>query len=306
MKSWREVIQPRDDVISGALTLSEFAADLGAVASGGGDVSAEYRNPADFFGMTYLTGGLRDFLVRALNRVCGRGGDPVIQMKTAFGGGKTHSMLALYHMMKSGYPVKEVLEKAGVEAVPKVNVAVLAFNHKNPLKPATVKGITTRTLFGEIAAQLGGEKGYGYVRKNDEAGVSPGSDDLRQIFDEFGPCVVLMDELVAYGRKLKKAKQESGLPDGTYGNFITFIQELTEAALSSRNSLVVATLPESEIETVDEAGREVLRETEHNFARVESVWRPVSPDEGFEIVKRRLFKENVDGTERTITAEGQP
>lgn len=296
LTSWREVIHPRDDVMRGKLTLSSFAADLGDVALGRG--SNEYAQPEEFFAATYLTDGLKRLLAKALERVSGRGGDSVIQIKTAFGGGKTHSMLALYHMMKNSWPVDEVLRITGMRAVPKVNVAVLAFDHKNPLKPDYVSGIRTRTLFGAMSAQLGG---YEYVRANDEQGISPGKEDLLRMFDELGPCVVLMDELVAYGRKIRVARGKR--EDWSYGNFLTFIHELTEAVSQSRNSLVVATLPESETEAGGDDGVAVLHEVEHLFGRIESVWKPVTAREGFEIVKKRLFGECVDESARDETAE---
>ena len=296
LRDWREVMRPRDEVLQGTLNLSSFAADLGDAAAGRGD--DEYTVPSEFFGMTHMTEGLRKFLAASLRRVSGKGGDAVIQIRTAFGGGKTHSMLALYHMLKAGYPVREVLDLAGVEAVPRARVAVLAFNHKNPVKADYVSGIRTYTLCGNMAAQLGG---YEYVRENDIHRVSPGKDDLIRMFDELGPCVVLMDELVAYGRKLKSAE---GLPEeGTYGNFLTFIQELTEAVSMSRNSLVAATLPESDTEAGDDAGIEVLHAAEHTFGRVEAVWKPVTADEGFEIVRKRLFKDCADEEARAQTAD---
>ena len=296
LTDWRKVIRPRDEVLQGTLNMSSFAADLGDVAAGRGD--DEYTVPSEFFGMTHMTEGLKRFLAASLRRVSGKGGDAVIQIRTAFGGGKTHSMLALYHMLKAGYPVREVLDLAGVEAVPRVRVAVLAFNHKNPVKADYVAGIRTYTLCGNMAAQLGG---YDYVRENDIHRVSPGKDDMIRMFDELGPCVVLMDELAAYGRKLKGA---DGLPEeGTYGNFLTFIQELTEAAAMSRSSLVAATLPESDTEAGGPAGIEVLHEAEHTFGRVESVWKPVTADEGFEIVRKRLFKNCTDEEARAETAD---
>lgn len=186
----------------------------------------------------------------------------MIQIKTAFGGGKTHSMLALYHLMKHGYALREASEIAGVKELPEVKVSVLAFNKINPLLLEEVKGIRARTLFGVMAAQLGG---YDYVRENDIEGLSPGGETLRKMFEELGPCVVLMDELVAYGRKLYEDT------DKRYRNFMSFLHELTEAVCTSTNSLLVAALPESSIEAGGSVGMRVLEEIEKIFGRIESV-----------------------------------
>lgn len=120
----------------------------------------------------------------------------------------------------------------------------------------------------------------------DKKGVSPGSEALKNLFDTAGPCLILMDEVVAYAKKIYGAR---GLPAGTFDNFISFIQEITEAARASKNSLVVASIPESDIEIGGEAGKTALETIEHTFGRMESIWKPVAANEGFEVVRRRMF-----------------
>ena len=93
---WREVVEPHQDVATGDFQQAEFAADLAKVHSG--SAPAEYRDPRQFFSRTYLTEGLSALLIGAAKRLSGSGGDPVVELQTNFGGGKTHSMLALYHM----------------------------------------------------------------------------------------------------------------------------------------------------------------------------------------------------------------
>ena len=299
LPSWRDVIEPHPDVAQGRYKKAEFAADLAQVARGEG--AYEYRDPVEFFARTYVTEGMTGLLEQALRRLCGKDGDPVIQLKTAFGGGKTHSMLALYHMMRGNVSIdkipviKPVLERAGVSSLPKANVAVLvgtalAAAVSKSRRPNNMPGITINTLWGEMAAQLAESAGnpalYDYVKESDKKGVSPGSEALKNLFDDCGVCLILIDELVAYGKKLYGA---SGLPAGTFDNFITFIQELSEAARASRSCLVAASLPESEIEIGGEAGKIVLDTIEHTFGRMESIWKPVAANEGFEVVRRRLF-----------------
>lgn len=297
LPSWREVMEPHMDVAEGRYKNAEFAADLAQVARGKGEL--EYRDPVEFFSRTYVTEGMKGLLVQSLRRVSGLDGEPVIQLKTAFGGGKTHSMLALYHMMRSRSRVGQianlapVLDAAGVSEIPEVHVAVLVGTALNPAsakRPATMPGITVNTLWGEMAFQLAESMGkpelYDYVKEADKRGVSPGSEALANLFDACGCCLVLMDELVAYAKKLYGAEK---LPAGTLDNFITFIQELTEAARASKCSLVVASIPESDNEIGGEAGQRALEQIEHTFGRMESIWKPVGASEGFEVVRRRLF-----------------
>lgn len=305
LPSWREVMQPHPDVAQGRYKNAEFAADLAQVARGEG--AYEYRDPVEFFARTFVTEGMAGLLEQSLRRVSGKDGEPVIQLKTAFGGGKTHSMLALYHMMRGRVSVdkipnvKPVLQRTDMTALPKANVAVLVGTALDPTKgkrPNNMPGITINTLWGEMAAQLAESAGnpnlYEYVKESDKKGVSPGSEALKNLFDDAAPCLILMDELVAYAKKIYGA---SGLPAGTFDNFISFIQEVTEAARASKNSLVVASIPESDIEIGGDAGKIALETIEHTFGRMESIWKPVAANEGFEVVRRRLFLDckNPDG-----------
>ena len=298
LPSWREVMQLHPDVAEGRYRVAEFAADLAQVARSEG--AAEYRDPVEFFARTYVTEGMAGLLVESLQRLSGRGGAPVIQLKTAFGGGKTHSMLALYHLVRGGFPLarvpslQPVMDKAGLTAAPKANVAVLVGTALDPARrkrPANLPSYTVNTIWGEMAYQLVTSAGkpdlYAIVSDSDRQGVSPGSETLKTLLDSCGPCLILMDELVAYAKKIYGIP---GLPAGSYDNFITFVQEITEAARASKNSMVVAAIPESDIEIGGTAGKTALDTIEHTFGRVESVWKPVAANEGFEVVRRRLFR----------------
>lgn len=306
LPAWRELISPHPDVAQGRYNKAEFAADLAQVARGEG--GSEYTDPVEFFSRTYITAGMTSLLVQALKRLSGSDGDPVIQLKTSFGGGKTHSLLALYHLMRGKVTldriptVKPILDLAGVDALPQANVAVIVGTALDPTKskrPPNMPGITINTLWGEIAAQLCFAKGdfapYEIIKEADKRGISPGSEALKKLFDACGPCLVLMDELVAYAKKLP---DREGLPAGTFDNFIVFIQEITEAARASQNSLVVASIPESDIEIGGDFGRRILAQIEHTFGRMQTIWRPVDAAEGFEIVRRRLFLDCQDPDKR--------
>ncbi len=308
LKPWREVITPHKDVASGRYQQAEFAADLWQVHLGeGGD---EYRNPIEFFRRTYLTESLKRLLVGAVQRLSGAGGDPVVQLQTNFGGGKTHSMLALYHLVSGAAPrelvgVDVVLADAGVAKLPTARRVVLVGNKISPGNPVTKPdGTIVRTLWGELAWQLGGKKAFERVRADDENATSPG-DALRELFKEYGPCLVLIDEWVAYARQLH---DQSDLPAGSFETQFTFAQALTESAKLAKNCLLVISLPASDstgsphaqaddTEVGGQRGREALERLRNVIGRVESSWRPASAEEGFEIVRRRLFEPLVDKTQ---------
>jgi predicted AAA+ superfamily ATPase len=305
LKPWREVITPHKDVASGHYQQAEFAADLWQVQMGEG--TDEYKKPVEFFRRTYLTESLKRLLVGAVRRINGQGGDPVVQLQTNFGGGKTHSMLALYHLFSGTTPselvgIDGVLQEAETKKLPTAKRVVLVGNKISPGNPVKKSdGTVVRTLWGELAWQLGGKKAFERVRADDEKATSPG-DVLRELFNEYGPCLVLIDEWVAYARQLH---DQSDLPAGGFETQFTFAQVLTESAKLVKNCLLVISLPASDtagsphtqaddVEVGGQRGREALDRLRNVVGRVESSWRPASAEEGFEIVRRRLFEPLAD------------
>ena len=306
LKPWREIVTPHRDVASGSYQQAEFAADLWQVFLDD-ECSSEYRDPTEFFRRTYLTEGLKLLLTGALQRLSGRGGDPVIELQTNFGGGKTHAMLALYHLC-FGLSAKDlpgmevVFEAAGVKNPPQnVNTVVLVGN-KIPPGQSDVKagGVEVNTLWGEIAWQLGYSAGgleeaieaYGMIRAADETSTNPG-DILKDLFNLYSPCLVLIDEWVAYARQLH---DESDLPGGSFDTQFTFAQTLSESAKNAKDTLLVVSIPASEIEKGGDRGHEATERLKNAIGRVESPWRPASAEESFEIVRRRLFEPITDNT----------
>ncbi|MFZ2781356.1 MAG: Swt1 family HEPN domain-containing protein [Rectinemataceae bacterium] len=301
LKPWREVVTPHRDVASGKYQQAEFAADLWQVHLGEG--SDEYRNPAEFFRRTYLTESLKGLLTGAILRLSGAGGDPVVQLQTNFGGGKTHSMLALYHLFSGVNPtelvgIDEVMKEAGTTRIPQVRRVVLVGNKISPGNPS-IKGDGTlvRTLWGELAWQLGGKTAFARIAEDDRNATSPG-DALRELFIEYGPCMILIDEWVAYARQLH---DQSDLPAGSFETHFSFAQVLTESAKIAGNCLLVISLPASDdsgsphtladdAEVGGQRGREALVRLRNVVGRLESSWRPATAEEGFEIVRRRLFE----------------
>ncbi|MBK6429951.1 Swt1 family HEPN domain-containing protein [Candidatus Amarolinea dominans] len=301
LKPWREVVTPHPDVASGRYQQAEFAADLWQVHLGEG--TDEYRDPVEFFRRTYLTESLKAMLVGAVRRLAGRGGDPVVQLQTNFGGGKTHSMLALYHLFSGIAPselagIDAVMAEAEATTLPTVRRVVLVGNKISPGNPVVKPdGTVVRTLWGELAWQLGGKPAFARIQADDERATSPG-DALRELFKEYGPCLILIDEWVAYARQLH---DQSDLPAGGFETQFSFAQVLTESAKLAGNCLLVISLPASDttgsphtladdVEVGGQRGREALDRLRNVVGRVESSWRPASAEEGFEIVRRRLFE----------------
>ena len=291
LKPWREIARPHKDVLEGTFKQSEFAADISQVAAG--SAPPEYQDAEKFFSRTFITEGMRLLLISVAQRLAGLGGDPVIQLQTAFGGGKTHTMLAVYHLAsrKVGTDKLEgippILDAAQIHDLPFARVAVIDGIKLSPSEPQQHGNVTAHTLWGELAWQLLGSDGYAMVAASDASGVSPGKEVIRQLLQRAAPCVILMDEMVAFMRQLDAGK---ALKAGTFDSNISFIQALTEALKAVPNAILLASLPESDLEIGGDMGQRALNSLEKYFARVESVWKPVASTEAFEIVRRRLFE----------------
>ncbi|MCE2669063.1 MAG: Swt1 family HEPN domain-containing protein [Microcystis sp.] len=314
LKPWREIATPHPDVASGRFQQAEFAADLWQVYLDEG--SDEYRDPTEFFRRTYLTEGLKQLLTNALLRLSGNGGEPVIELQTNFGGGKTHAMLALYHLCNAlaieDLPgMESIFQALNIKKPPEnVNIAVLVGTKVQPsgippYKPEHNKQNRPeiKTLWGEIAWQLGGAEGYALVRNADETSTNPG-DALKILFNRFSPCLILIDEWVAYARQLH---DKNDIPGGSFDTQFTFAQTLSESAKNAQQTLLAVSIPASEtvdektgevrttdVETGGERGTEALDRLKNAIGRIQSPWRPASAEESFEIVRRRLFQTTTD------------
>jgi len=290
LKPWREIAVPHEDVLKGTFQQAEFAADLSRVHDG--TATAEYQDASLFFQRTFITEGMRLLLDSVVKRLAGRGGDPVIQLQTAFGGGKTHTMLAVYHLangkaLVSDLPgIPAILDAAGVTELPRARIAVLDGIKSSPNQPVTRGKQAVRTLWGDLAWQLGGDEGYAMVADADVSGTSPGKAVLQALLSRYAPCVILIDELVAYVRQFEEGKALAG---GTYDSNLTFVQALTEALKAVPTAVLLASLPESDREAGSQRGIKALASLSHYFGRVQALWKPVGTEEAFEIVRRRLF-----------------
>ena len=309
---WRDVIRPNTDVIEGTFRKSEFAADLQEVFEGRAKTS-EYGETDIFFNQTYITPGLKELLVNTLKRLGGKGGDPVIQLKTGFGGGKTHSLIALYHLITGANilrelppegeyarlreEINEIIGKAEWDPGTPINanVSVLVGTYLSTTDAdETQHGDPLNTLWGKMAEQLGGQDAYNIIREAAFEGIAPGGNQLDTLFEHVGPSVILMDELVAYVRNVQGVTRES---------IYTFFQAVTESVNRSKNVTLVATLPEGQVQAGGQGGMTVLDTLEAILERVDAVSIPLEVDNAFKVVRRRLFGSVIDETERDLTCE---
>lgn len=299
LKPWREIIVPHPDVLNGTFQQSEFAADLTAVRTG--KATPEYGDAKAFYERTFITEGMVRLLSQVSRRLNSQGGEPVIQLQTSFGGGKTHTMLAVYHLASRTCPLGDLvgipalLDQAGVLDVPQSRIAVLDGAARGPGTQSKQGNQVINTLWGEMAWQLGKAEGYALVKDADETGTSPGKDVLIELLSRFAPCVVLLDELVVYIRQFVESQALSG---GTYDSNLSFIHSLTEAVKLVPNAVVLASLPESDSQAGGPRGISALKALEAVFNRVQAIWKTVTPEEAFEIVRRRLFEQIKDAKAR--------
>ncbi|MDI6892281.1 MAG: DUF499 domain-containing protein [Actinomycetota bacterium] len=294
MKPWWQITTPHRDIREGRLDEAVFAADLGDVAQGKGPI--DYRDPETFFRKTYVTKGLENLVESVLSRLAGKGkGEGVIQLQTPFGGGKTHSLVALYHLIKSREKVshfeaiRRILGKIGIDEIPKAKVAVFDGTHIDP-----VKG---RTPWGEIAHQIGF---YELVKEHDEKRVTPGKDILTELLSKSGPTLIIMDEFHHYVTKIMRVEE---LEKTQKGQVLAFLRELTVAAPALENCVLVVTLPSSRLEAYDEAGEQALARIQKISGRVEAIYTPVEGEEVYEIIRKRLFEDVGDPETHRLVAD---
>ena len=299
LKPWREVVIPHRDVREGRFAQAEFAANLRQVVRG--EAAPEYGDPESFFERTFITEGLGDLIRTAARRLSGEGGDPVVELQTGFGGGKTHSLIALYHLASDVGTerlrgVDEALADDDLTVPGGIRRAVFTGQWaESAVVHTKEEGVEVHTMWGEIAYQLGGADGYRMVEEADRTATNPG-ESLVSLFRRYGPVMILIDEWVAYARNLPMRDEGRRVPAGDFDTQFTFAQTLTEAAAAVDDTLLVVSVPESgdpeddSMEVGGEKGRTALERLRHVLGRSASQWRPASSEESFEIVRRRLFE----------------
>lgn len=307
MQAWFKNVKPHKDIQDGHLDESIFAANLAEVASGTG--REIYTSPEMFFQKTYFTAGLKNIAKRVVQGLNG-GQDAdnrVISLQTGFGGGKTHTLISLFHLAKWGKKAtnseytKELLQTTGEPKFDTAHIAVFTNTTNDPAQGRKVDGITIKTLWGELAYQLGGAAAYELVRVNDEKQIAP-KGLFKKVLEQCKPCLILIDELADYCVSASAVKVEaSNLSEQT----ISFMQELTEAVSGTDNCVLIATLPMSAAElAATPNSAQILTSLEQRFIRLSANMKPVEDNEIFEVVRRRLFEDlgSGDELEKVISA----
>jgi hypothetical protein len=291
-----EVCEPHPDVFSRDPDPSLFAISLHHVARGLAD--KDYTDPERFFARTYMTRALSDLLERVVGRLAGQGrGAPILRLETPFGGGKTHTMTALFHIARSPHAAAEqeavssVLRRLGLSSLPgRVRVAVLDGRGLDVRERRTEEGVTIRTLWGELAYQLGGLQGYGMLADADETRTSPGGQRLTEVLARYQPVLILMDEVLEYLIKARAVKvNDSNLMEQTG----TFLGDLSSAVSAVPQAVLVVALPASSLEVAaenQEVAERLFQYAKKVLGRMELVETPVAQDEVFGVLRRRLFR----------------
>jgi len=266
MTAFHTIAVPHEDILTGRLTMDVFAADLWEVHKG--RAPDEYRDATRFFQKTYQTEGLTHLLDVVAKRLRGEGGDPVIQIQTPFGGGKTHALIAMYH------------KAAEWDANQVVIVGT-------PMAP-------TETLWGLMAEQLtGSQAGF-------EGSTAPGREALRNLLAAHQPLLILMDEVLEYATKA------AGVTVGAStlsAQTLAFLQELTEAASTLEQVCLAITLPSSILEHYDESAERLFRQLQKVAGRVEKIYTPVQEHEITQVIRRRLFSSIAEKQMQGIVGE---
>ncbi len=277
---------PREEILSGELSLDLFAAKLSLVVEG--KAPQVYQDPNIFFANTFPTDGLKTLIKEVFSRLCKTGsGSPIIRLETSFGGGKTHDEIALWHICKQGRRIQELERFADIDSIPHqpIQVAAIACHDLDPINGVyhAETGITTYTLWGEIAYQIGGVEGYKLLRGSDEQRVSPGTSVMERLTNG-QPTLIVLDEIARYLRAGKATVVgNSDLAE----QVVAFLFSLMDLAAATSNLVFVYSLA-SAADTFGEETTE-LHEIIQASARQERVLSPSTDVEIYNIVKQRLF-----------------
>lgn len=311
MKSIFETCVPREEVLRGELREQQFAASLTKVLRGTAD--AVYGDPASFFANTYATSGLKSLLRESLGRLTGvtPGSAPVIRLETSFGGGKTHSLIAVYHVCRGAVGAGNVsafVSPKMIPAKPVRRIAGVVGPDMDVADGVDHGDVRTFTLWGELAWQLGsyaggpegGREAYEVVRKSDEQRTAPGTQVWEKLIGD-EPALLMIDEIAYYLRVARGAEYQAG-KTSVAEQTVAFLMSLLKFASESKRTVLVYTLADSSDAFGKESDelRQELAEARSVSARQEHVLTPTAENEISAIVTHRLFsKVNRQAAEET-------
>ena len=285
IRPWVEEVSLHPDVLSENFSEDIFALDLGPVADGNPNVPAVYRDPEHFFRASYLTNGLRSLLEDVLSRLSGGGGNRVLKLVTAFGGGKSHTLAALLHAARNREALDVIPEAKGLSRPAKVRTAVFDGQFFDASNGKAIPGedFRARTMWGWVAWSLGGKKGYEHLKAQDENRVAPGADEIVSLLGN-EPNLILLDEVLNYLISAGGVKvHQTTLRDET----MTFVQRLTAAVGNTPNTALVFSLQSSKRESLEYVN--LLQTVDHLAARKDQRREPVEGNEILSVIQRRLL-----------------
>lgn len=293
LKPWHTVVSPREDIRENkSLNMAEFAVHLDHIRDG--RAPDEYQKPEKFFDRTFLTQNLLTLSSEMVRRLSGEtaGTSAVFNMATQFGGGKTHSLTLLYHLAKNGERangftgVKKILENSRVSSVPKAETAVFVGTEFDAISGRGGDDGTPlrKTPWGEIAFQLGGAEAFALVAEHEKQMIAPAGDVIRKFLPENRPCLILLDEVMAYISRFSRGSSQ----------FYDFLHSLTEEARARKNVVLCVSLPQSiDSEMSSNAQSEFIR-INKMVERLAKTIVMSEENEKSEIIRRRLFDWETD------------
>jgi hypothetical protein len=301
-KPWHEVVQLRDELKTGELSLSMFAADLDEVILKKGKRPI-YEDPAKFFGLTYPTYNLRNLARDVVRRLAGKTDKAVRQLNLTYGGGKTHTLITLYHLVKdpASLPDLPAVQEFRTHIdlgsnLPKARVAAISFDKldlETGMDVADPNGKITRLFhpWSILAWQLAGKKGLEILNggkgmaERDTAPAENVMTDLLAVPNAEGVAtLILLDEVLMY------ARQRVAQDKGWLIKLQAFFQALTQAAVKTDRCAIVASLLASELDRMDMLGLEITNALKDIFARQqEEPVEPVMKEDVAEVLRRRFF-----------------
>lgn len=276
LPSWTHVVTPQNGITTGKLSIDTYTINLDLAIQGDPHVHEVYRDPRAFFNATFLTSGLRHILSDVMNVLAGQSNKHVFQLRAPVGAGKTHALLALYHLARSRATLHDLPTLASLPDLDAIRIAIIS---GYPDGSSWYK----RTLWGELAWQLGGEEGYALVAEQDRSGVVPQGDTLREIIGP-QPTLLLLDDILSYIANTQAvAVRKSTLGRQT----LTFLQRLVKAIAASPHAALIYTLPTG---AQDGAGQQELLDTLGAIGRrATTIHEPVRGKDVLHIVQQRLF-----------------
>jgi hypothetical protein len=285
LKPWTQVVTPHADITAGTFDNAIFAASLSQVVRNQADCPEVYRDARKFFEATYLTKELRSLLEDVLKGLNGQPTDKILQLRTPFGGGKTHSLVSLYHITQHRSELSGLAEITNLPDPGPVKVASFIGLEMGAQKGLEVDGVNIFTPWGYIAWQLGGQTGYNFLAEEDQKRVAPGNDTLRKLIGS-EPTLILLDEFLVFVENAMAVE----VADSTFGRqVLTFVQRLTEVVRELPKTVMVYSLQASVREAIGNEG--LLDVLDKLVSRVDAKKEPVSGDEVMKVVQRRLFAE---------------